>query len=42
MAGKRVILHEQNVDCLFNLPLEITVDQNALVTFSMSGASGWV
>ncbi len=23
MAGKRVILPQQNVDCLFNLPLEI-------------------
>jgi acetone carboxylase alpha subunit len=42
MAGKRVILPEQNVDCLFNLPLEVTVDADAKVTFSLRGASAWV
>ena len=42
MAGKRVILPEQNVYCLFNLPLEFTIDARAKVSFSLRGASGWV
>jgi len=42
MAGKRVILPHQNVDCLFNLPLEVSIDANAKVHFSLRGASGWV
>jgi N-methylhydantoinase B/oxoprolinase/acetone carboxylase alpha subunit len=42
MAGKRVILPQQNVDCLFNQPLEVTIDANAKVRFSVRGASGWV
>jgi N-methylhydantoinase B/oxoprolinase/acetone carboxylase alpha subunit len=42
MAGKRVILPQQDVDCLFNLPLEIRIDANAKVHFSLRGASGWV
>ncbi len=42
MAGKRVILPSQNIDCLFNLPLEVTVDRHAKVRFSLRGASGWV
>ncbi len=42
MAGKRVILPHQNIDCLFNLPLEVTIDANAKVNFSLRGASGWV
>ena len=42
MAGKRVILPSQNIDCLFNLPLEVTIDVDAKVTFSLAGASGWV
>jgi acetone carboxylase alpha subunit len=42
MAGKRVILPEQDKDCLFNLPLEINVDADAKVSFSLQGASGWV
>jgi N-methylhydantoinase B/oxoprolinase/acetone carboxylase alpha subunit len=42
MAGKRVILPEQDVDCLFNLPLEVTIDAEAKVRFSLRGASGWV
>jgi N-methylhydantoinase B/oxoprolinase/acetone carboxylase alpha subunit len=42
MAGKRVIMPQQNVDCLFNLPLEITISKDANVTFSLQGASGWV
>jgi acetone carboxylase, alpha subunit len=42
MAGKRVILPEQNIDCLFNLPLEVSIDGDAKVRFSLRGASGWV
>ncbi len=42
MAGKRVILPQQNVDCLFNLPLEINITPEAGVNFSLRGASGWV
>ncbi len=42
MAGKRVILPEQNIDCLFNQPLDVTIDKDAKVTFSLRGASGWV
>jgi N-methylhydantoinase B/acetone carboxylase alpha subunit len=42
MKGKRVILPSQDKDCLFNLPLEVTVDGDAKVTFSLRGASGWV
>jgi N-methylhydantoinase B/oxoprolinase/acetone carboxylase alpha subunit len=42
MAGKRVILPQQDIDCLFNLPLEVTVDASAKVRFSLRGASGWV
>jgi N-methylhydantoinase B/oxoprolinase/acetone carboxylase alpha subunit len=42
MAGKRVIMPQQDVDCLFNLPLEINVSGDARVHFSLRGASGWV
>ena len=42
MKGKRVLLPQQNVDCLFNLPLEITIDREAKVAISLRGASGWV
>lgn len=42
MAGKRVIRPEQNRDCLFNLPMEITIRPDAKVCFSLRGASGWV
>ncbi len=42
MSGKRVILPQQNVDCLFNLPLEINIAADAGVNFSLRGASGWV
>ena len=42
MAGKRVILPHQNVDCLFNLPLEMHIDGNAKLHVSMRGASRWV
>jgi len=42
MKGKRVILPEQDRDCLFNLPMEVRIDRNAKTTFSLRGASGWV
>jgi N-methylhydantoinase B/oxoprolinase/acetone carboxylase alpha subunit len=42
MKGKRVILPEQDVDCLFNLGLEVNIDAKAHVTFALRGASGWV
>jgi N-methylhydantoinase B/oxoprolinase/acetone carboxylase alpha subunit len=42
MAGKRVILPHQDIDCLFNLPVEITIDAEAKLGVSLRGASGWV
>ncbi len=36
MAGKRVIMPQQNVDVLFNQPLEITIDAEAKVKFSLA------
>ncbi len=42
MAGKRVILPSQNLDCLFHLPMEVTIAADAKVTFALPGASGWV
>jgi N-methylhydantoinase B/oxoprolinase/acetone carboxylase alpha subunit len=42
MAGKRVLLPQQDVDCLFHLPLEVRIGPDAEVTFSLRGASGWV
>src|SRR3990170_5002525 len=41
MAGKRVILPSQNVDCLFHLPMDVTIGADARVRFSLPGASGW-
>lgn len=42
MKGKRVIKPEQDVDILFNQPMEINIDGNAKARFSLRGASGWV
>ena len=42
MAGKRVIMPHQEIDCLFNLPMEVKIDSDARLTLSMQGASGWV
>jgi N-methylhydantoinase B/oxoprolinase/acetone carboxylase alpha subunit len=42
MHGKRVIVPQQDVDCLFNQPLEINITADAKVKFSLAGASGWV
>jgi N-methylhydantoinase B/oxoprolinase/acetone carboxylase alpha subunit len=42
MEGKRVILPQQDVNCLFNQPLEINISGDASVRFSLAGASSWV
>ena len=42
MRGKRVIVPQQDVDCLLNQPLEINITADAAVSFSLAGASGWV
>ncbi len=42
MKGKRVIKPEQDIDCYMNVPMEVTVDKDARITFNMQGASGWV
>lgn len=42
MRDKRVILGKQDVDCLFNLPMEVEVKGDASVRFSLRGASGTV
>ena len=42
MKGKRVLLGKQDVDCLFSLPMEVVIDADASVHFSLRGASGTV
>jgi N-methylhydantoinase B/oxoprolinase/acetone carboxylase alpha subunit len=42
MRGKRVLLGKQDLDCLFNLPMELEVDGDAKVRISLRGASGTV
>ena len=42
MKGKRVNDPSQDVDCLFNLPMELTVESDATVRLSLRGASGTV
>ena len=42
MKGKRVILPSQDIDVLFNQPLNVTIDADAKVHFSMTGASACV
>lgn len=42
MKGKRVILPSQDIDCLFNLPLEINIGADAKMHLNMSGVSGVV
>lgn len=42
MKDKHVILKKQNVDCLFNVPMEVEVKGDASVRFSLRGASGTV
>lgn len=42
MKGKRILDPSQDIDCLFNLPMELTVNADATVKFSLRGASGTV
>jgi N-methylhydantoinase B/oxoprolinase/acetone carboxylase alpha subunit len=42
MKGKRVLLSKQDVDCMFNLPMELTINADASVALSLRGASGTV
>jgi len=42
MKGKRVLLGKQDIDCLFNLPMELEVEADANVRISLRGASGTV
>ena len=42
MKGKRVLDPSQDIDCLFNLPMEMTVNADATVKLSLRGASGTV
>jgi N-methylhydantoinase B/acetone carboxylase alpha subunit len=42
MKGKRVLLAKQDIDCAFNLPMELTINADASVDLSLRGASGTV
>ncbi len=42
MKGKRVLLPKQDVDCLFNLPMELVVRPDGTIRISLRGASGTV
>jgi len=42
MKGKRVLLAKQDIDCMFNLPMELTINADASVDLSLRGASGTV
>jgi N-methylhydantoinase B/oxoprolinase/acetone carboxylase alpha subunit len=42
MKGKRVLLPKQDIDCAFNLPMELTINADASVDLSLRGASGTV
>ncbi len=42
MKGKRVLLAKQDIDCLFNLPMELEIEADARVRISLRGASGTV
>ncbi|MCZ7534475.1 MAG: hydantoinase B/oxoprolinase family protein [Acidimicrobiia bacterium] len=42
MKDKHTILGKQDVDCLFNLPMEVEIKADASVNFSLRGASGTV
>jgi len=42
MKGKRVLLAKQDIDCMFNLPMELTINADASVNLSLAGASGTV
>ena len=42
MKGKRVLLGKQDIDCLFNLPMDLEIEADAKVRISLRGASGTV
>jgi acetone carboxylase alpha subunit len=42
MKGKRTLLAKQDIDCLFNLPMELEIEADANVRISLRGASGTV
>ena len=42
MKGKRVLLAKQDIDCMFNLPMELSINADASVDLSLAGASGTV
>jgi len=42
MKGKRVLLPKQDIDCAFNLPMDLTINGDASVSLSLRGASGTV
>ncbi len=42
MKGKNVILNKQDVDCLMALPMELEIDGDADIRFSLRGVSGSV
>jgi N-methylhydantoinase B/oxoprolinase/acetone carboxylase alpha subunit len=42
MKGKRVNDPSQDIDCLFNLPMQLTINSDANVSLSLRGASGTV
>ena len=42
MMGKRVLLAKQDIDCMFNLPMELSINADASVDLSLAGASGTV
>ncbi|MBW2397531.1 MAG: hydantoinase B/oxoprolinase family protein [Deltaproteobacteria bacterium] len=42
MKGKRVLLAKQDVDCMFNMPMELNINADASVALSLAGASGTV
>lgn len=42
MRGKRVLLAKQDIDCAFNLPMELKINADASVDLSLQGASGTV
>ncbi len=42
MKGKRVLMAKQDIDCMFNLPMELSINADASVDLSLAGASGTV
>ena len=42
MKGKRILFPIQDIDCMFNMPMELTINADASVDLSLRGASGTV